>query len=155
MTDNEIIKVLECCSKPYCNNNKCPLHRNTINTKDCITQMSVNALDLINRKNAELKRLTEEGEKLQYKLECLLCHSTGSKLSKSTYSLRTMEMYVNDYIEECCEEAQDEAIKEFAESLKDYYIKSKHYNRPHAHTMITFLFSLIDSLVEEKTGGKT
>lgn len=69
------------------------------------------------RQKAEVERLTKAGEELQYKLECLLCHSTGSKLSKSTYSLRTMEMYVNDYIQECCEEAQAEAITEFEKKL--------------------------------------
>ncbi len=57
MTDKEIIKALECCTKPYCNNNECPLHQNTVNTKDCITQLSTNALDLINRQQAEIERL--------------------------------------------------------------------------------------------------
>jgi hypothetical protein len=68
--------------------------------------------DLINRQKAEIDELTE-------KLECLLCHATGSKLSKSTYSLRTMESAVNDEVQECCEEARAEAIKEFVERLND------------------------------------
>ena len=44
-------------------------------------------------------------EEVIYKLECLLCHATGGRLSKHTYPLRTMEMAVTDYIEKCCEEA--------------------------------------------------
>lgn len=70
MTEEQIIKALKCCSKPYCNDNKCPLHRNTINTKDCITQMSVNALDLINRQKANAEGLINAvkflNEKLSY-----------------------------------------------------------------------------------------
>lgn len=62
MTENDIIKVLECCSKSHCGVEKCPLNKNTANTKDCITQLSINALDLINRKNAEIERLKKENE---------------------------------------------------------------------------------------------
>lgn len=69
------------------------------------------AEETINRQQAEIEKLT-------YKLECLLCHATGSKLSKSTYSLRTMEIAVNDEVQQCCEEAKAEAIKEFAEEAK-------------------------------------
>ena len=44
------------------------------------------------------------------KLECLLCHATGGKYSKAGYSWKDMERMVTDYIEECCEEAVDEAV---------------------------------------------
>lgn len=57
MTDNEIIKALECCSKSHCGVDKCPLNKNTASTKDCITQLSINALDLINRQKAEIEKL--------------------------------------------------------------------------------------------------
>ena len=42
--------------------------------------------------------------------------------------------------------------KKFAERLKDYYIKDKRYDRPNAHTMISFLFDKIDNLVKEMVG---
>lgn len=45
-----------------------------------------------------------------------------------------------------------EAVKEFAERLKDYYIKNKRYDRPYAHTMICLLFALIDDIKEEMVG---
>lgn len=65
-----------------------------------------------------------EIDNLVYKLECLLCHATGNKLSKHTYDLRTMELAVNDYVEKCCDEARSEAkskvIDEFASELKEY-----------------------------------
>ena len=47
-----------------------------------------------------------------YKLECLLCHATGGRYSKSGYRLEDMERMVTDYIEECCEEAEKEALAE-------------------------------------------
>ena len=51
-------------------------------------------------------------EQLVYKLECLLCHATGGKLSYYTYPLRTMESAVSDYIQDCCDEAVREALAE-------------------------------------------
>ena len=49
---------------------------------------------------------------LIYKLECLLCHATGGKLSKHSYDLKTMETAVNDYINESYEEGYKEAQEE-------------------------------------------
>ena len=51
-------------------------------------------------------------DEVVYKLECLLCHATGGKLSYHTYPLRTMEVNVDDYIQECCDEAVKEALAE-------------------------------------------
>ena len=51
-----------------------------------------------------------EVEEIIYKLECLLCHATGSKLSKYTYDLRTMEMVVTDYINESYDEIIDRTL---------------------------------------------
>ena len=43
-------------------------------------------------------------DELVYKLECLLCHATGGKLSKHTYSLNTMTSEVTDYLNSRCDE---------------------------------------------------
>lgn len=52
MTDNEIIKALECCANnpndSVCYESKCPLFG-----QKCIDVLSKNAIDLINRLNAE------------------------------------------------------------------------------------------------------
>ena len=55
LTDNEIVKALECCSKPVGENCKeCPLH-----LTDCLkVNIEELALDLINRQKAENERLT-------------------------------------------------------------------------------------------------
>lgn len=51
MTESEIIKALECCYNAQCS--KCPYEIR------CIKLMTKDALDLINRKNAEIERLKE------------------------------------------------------------------------------------------------
>lgn len=57
-----------------------------------------------------------EMDDLIYKLECLLCHATGSRLSKHTYDLRTMETVVTDYIQDAHDEGYDEG---YAEATKE------------------------------------
>lgn len=58
-----------------------------------------------------------EVEEIIYKLECLLCHATGSKLSKYTYDLRTMETVVTDYINESYDEGYRDAKSEVAREI--------------------------------------
>ena len=144
MTDIEIKKALECCSTGVyvCDIEECPLKDSPSNTiSECRFDLVKLALDLINRQKAEIDELTE-------KLECLLCHATGSKLSKSTYSLRTMESAVNDEVQECCEEARAEAIKEFAERLKKKMVDMCYAEDAY----IPYPFTFIDNLVKEMVG---
>lgn len=56
-------------------------------------------------------------EKLIYKLECLLCHATGNKLSKHTYDLRTMESVVTDYLNDTYSEGMGDGYKSCAEEI--------------------------------------
>jgi hypothetical protein len=52
-----------------------------------------------------------EVEELIYRLECLLCHATGGRLSKHTYDLLTMETAVTDYLDESYCEGKEEGYK--------------------------------------------
>ena len=124
MTDEQIIKALECCKnslseKDACGD--CPLYEEEEVT--CITILSKNAFDLIKRQKAEIEELIE-------KLECLLCHSTDGRLSKHTYSLKTMELEVTDTMNRNYNDGYDEAIKEFAEMIimeypeVDYFVSN-------------------------------
>ena len=64
MTDNEIIKALKCCKEGTaigCKN--CPLYEDKGHT--CITILSHNALDLINRQKAEIDILIRKKETLR------------------------------------------------------------------------------------------
>ena len=85
MTDAEIIKALECCSKDNCE--ECPANGLCDNDDYCFTG---DILDLINRQQAEIERLTEERD--FYK-------APSSLLAKGIKQIKS------------------EAIKEFAERL--------------------------------------
>lgn len=93
MTDNEIIKALECCPK-HTECGKCPL----LNTTDCIVVSQHGALNLINRQKAEIERITE-------KYNCQ--QTVYADLSK----------IIKEQAEQL-KKAKSEAIKEFSEKLK-------------------------------------
>lgn len=59
MTDNEIIKALECCGKspPVCHECK---YKGKCNRIDCYDYLKRDAVDLINRQKAEIERLKRE-----------------------------------------------------------------------------------------------
>ncbi len=144
MNDAEIIKALECCSKPYCNNNNCPLHRNTINTKDCITQLSTNALDLINRQKAEVERLKS----------ILLCFMDEVDKWENKHCLDISELPlipIKGETEKIKKQIKAEAIKEFAERLKE---ELNNVARVNVDDFDYFVISLgfIDNLVKEMVG---
>ena len=132
MTDNEIIKALECCPKAEmtvdCKALGCPVYQkkgcgyvlncDLNSTTDAIIEgLSKDALDLINRQKAEIERLKKHLGEAHYKLEYLLCEATGGLLSKHTYNADTMITYAHNYVLKCSDEAQAEAVKEFAERL--------------------------------------
>lgn len=120
MTDNEIIRCLRLCRAGDCENCK------ALDVCNATFSFHKETLDLIKRQKAEIERLNKDCEDVIYKLEYLLCNATGNKFSKYTYPIGDMVSYVNDYIQDCCNEAVDEAkeavkseaIKEFAERLK-------------------------------------
>lgn len=63
MTDNEIKKAFECCEanegiRPNCK--KCPYFWLEEKPVDCHKQVRKNAIDLINRQQAEIERLKEQ-----------------------------------------------------------------------------------------------
>ncbi len=58
-----------------------------------------------------------EVEKLICKLECLLCHVTGGRLSKHTYDLGTMETVATDCINETYNDGYEEGYKECAREI--------------------------------------
>ena len=108
MTDNEIIKALECCrdnSRCY----TCP----RLGMNCCMNLLMRNALDLINSQKAENERLEKELMKCKLEKEML---------------------YQN------VEEIKSEAIKKFAEELKNYFSISECY---------LDIINIIDNFVKE------
>ena len=101
MTDNDIIKALECCT--VCSSietcGRCP-YAECPTRKGCVGEMVKDALDLINRQKAEIERLTEEVNS-KYKWE--------NKLDKTI------------------KETESEAIKGFEDKILDLFPADKNH----------------------------
>ena len=59
MTDNEIIKALECCAKGGHCSGCCPYDDDDVDCNNCTSRLTSDALDLINRQKAEIERLKD------------------------------------------------------------------------------------------------
>ena len=114
-TDDEIIKALECCREKDCGD--CPMieYPQTICQWDAFDL----AIDLINRKKAEIERLEK----------------TLTEQFDSYESIR--------------KRAKTEAIKEFAERVKEGYAPSGDFGDPF---VLTVTAKWIDNLIKEMTG---
>ena len=137
MTDNEIIKALECCSMgsyPACRD--CPYHDDYVN-RGCINKRNADIKDLISRQKAEIesarrKALLEATRKFaghsDYHGDTILCILKCMAEGKETETARPLNK----------KEIKTEAIKEFAEKLKKR----------------TWDITYIDNLVKEMTVEK-
>jgi chromosome segregation ATPase len=161
MTDNEIIKALECCAgntEEKCR--ECPFHKLKIS---CIDGLERNALDLINRQKAEIEELRKA--KVVYET---VDYSSGDledaleeidRLKIENDSLRTAGNSLKMHLKKAKEEIEGlknkiehlvcflvevriDAIKEFAERLKN----NSEYGSVNVSPW------QIDNLVKEMTG---
>lgn len=94
MTDNEIIKAMQCVIGNDVSCSECE-YQKALPFPSCRRMCAKNALDLINRQNAEIERLDQESCILEEELE---------DRSKDIYDLISKE--------------RSNAILEFAEALK-------------------------------------
>ena len=126
MTDNDIIKALECCGCDNYQCDNCPYAYKTCTVyKD--------SLDLINRQKAEIERLREETAELiddRYATQ-LLCHLI--KKEDDTRNVRS------------------DAIKEFAERLKNAFPEGNRDNKCPAIYIDDYCY-IIDECAEEMVG---
>ena len=117
MTDNEIIKSFECCDKGLCGD--CSYQSKIM----CATELKRDALDLINRQQAEIERLE------------LLIDSLN---------------LVVDGLNKECETAKSEAIKDFAKRFIEY-IDVGHLRTPTEKCFSELdVKDMIDNLVKEE-----
>lgn len=154
MTDNEIIKALECCNKDDCDN--CPYKRNCKN-------VMCDVLDLINRQQAEYNNLLEQFRILD--CECGRLEKADEKQKAEIERLQKIEIETDDFCRRLCrmrmlngsaiasyedlqnyiQEEKSEAVKEFVNKLKEKV--SSVYS-------IRDLHKTIDNLVKEMIGKK-
>ena len=133
MTDNEIKKALECCINDDCDN--CP---DTFG--NCEHNVMRDALDLINRQQAEIERLTT------------LCTEQNEELGR----LQKVRANILKVMKENISQTKAEAINEFAERLKatdmsdtvgEQYINGEMYSYFYSNAFT----SKVDNLVKEMT----
>ena len=149
MTDNEIIKALECCtlSKQICPKN-CPL----ANDRGCMVKVKEAALDLINRQEADLNNIgialevTRDnlGDRLR---ELQQAEGKIDELEAEIERLRPFGTQV-EVSKKKEKEIKSEAIKEYIELLKAEFLKDYKGNDDFAY----FVFGYIDNLVREMVG---
>ena len=176
MTDNEIIKALECCNNGWCDG-RCPYYGRE-DIADCREQSGADQLDLINRQKAEIERHKERCSKCGEKttktilnLQELLAEKNAEierlefvavrdkarhkeVLASSSHTIRVLDDLHRQGIKEIKElegklkTAKAEAIKEFAEKVKENQRK-----------LFNYIYSndgfgaIIDNLVKEMVGG--
>ena len=148
MTDNEIVKMLECCKQEIDINGvicgeckKCPNYEGK--TGLCKEDLPTVVLDLINRKQAEIESLKAD------------------KIIAERHEKDARELYKDVVIQ--LKTAKSEAIKEFAETAIDRVEKAKaKYQRlckeqgeemeEHMHIHFNGIIGIINKLLKELVG---
>lgn len=129
MTDNEIIKALECCTNDDAHCRECPYDCTGTIRKHCSDVLAEDAISLINRQKAELDDLKRD-DLPRCKDALRRANEIGMALEKENQELKEKIEYLNGVITttaECAYEsrqmamkwARAEAIKEFAQDLKE------------------------------------
>ena len=161
MTDNDIIKALECCSRVDEG-----LYGGLTYKGEPLRILIKDALDLINRQKAEIERLNEKVEALgdplekahyeisELKAEIERLQKAGEEAvscfnrMESLYNIKCMELKV----------AKNQAITEFAERLKAtpmrFHVEYvEYYDKPSIEKMVLFIDDNdIDQIAKEMKG---
>lgn len=134
MTDNDIIKALECCKSPIPMCDDCPVGESDM----CFDFLKDYALDLIKRQKAEILELQGNRKFVRGTVARLL--ETSDKQQAMIEKLK--EAYAVYEETTGLKQARADAIREFAERLK-------------AEVLISDFYSVedIDNLVKEMTEG--
>ena len=133
MTDNEIIKALECCSKQYACNEECPLC-DIDNIAYCIPTLLGNTLDLINRQKAEIERLQQPVFIMERR------EMTDEEIKRFQKQPAILTITPSD------KTRRNEAIKEFAERFEDEMGEDFFNHYP-------FVLTALDNIVADMTEG--
>lgn len=125
MTDDEIIKALECCAQPILICSECPYYDIHV-PYPCADQLKWAALNLIDSQKAEIERLNTEN---------MLTLSERNAFRTSFYEVSKQ-----------LKTAKSEAVREFAERLKENLQWDVEYDNK------LVFESDIDNLVKEMVG---
>jgi hypothetical protein len=143
-TDNEIVKALECCSKKTLLDDFCDVCPNLAMGSKCMDNMLSDALDLIHRQKAQIERYEKTVGKLAVSKDGIV---TGMLNGKETEYIQ--KSVADVFRNMAVNRAKTEAIKEFAERLKE----KLQLNRVVMGCNCAIVEAVqIDSLVKEMTG---
>ena len=112
MTDEQIIKALECCIQGDQCAYSCPYDDDESDCNKCTSALAKDALDLINRQKAEIERLKEDFD-FNIKLNGLL----QEQIDGIDEQIIELDEQI-DKLNCALQTAKSEAIKEFAVRLK-------------------------------------
>lgn len=159
MTDNEIIKALECCkerdincvSSPQCD--VCPqlsYFYTVADREDCRTLLFAKTLDLINHLKAEIERLKSMNQAkldtihdLMVEVERLQNESIGN--CEMAIAMRS-DHNLEDDCNYCIDKAKSEAYKEIVEKLKEHLCS---YDLPNYFSFEAVDEDTIDEILKE------
>lgn len=136
MTDKKIIKALEHCGIE-CKCNGCPLDDSEF-VSNCIDDLCKNALDLINRQKAEIERLEKEVKDKERAYNDEFCW-------RKEWQTKCRELLKEK------QTAKSDAIKEFADRLKDKADKTRIYNIENEKVVFYMDEFKLDKLIKEMT----
>ena len=152
MTDEQIIKALECCIKHDCD--ECCLIDYSNDADVCQTKHMKETLDLINRQQAEIEKLSVELVGMRGSCNSYKMHYDNAKIEIESlkadkiiaerHEKDARELYKDVVIQ--LKTAKSEAIKEFAERLKE------HLKGNGGLFCVTTMNAKIDNLVKEMVG---
>lgn len=161
MTDNEIIRALECCKSGLCN--ICGIMPFDGDCEEMISQMS---LDLINRQKAEIEAWKETAETAEKAFESW--HRTAELDAKKIIELKAEIEKLEYYLDcECSsaadvgsmlvgeEKAKAEAVKEFADMVNkevDRKLNEEWICEPKTISSLHSIKHFVDNLVKEMVG---
>ena len=131
MTDNEIIKALECCGDSYSTCAECPIK----DDNGCNEQLANYALDIINRQQAEIERLESANDK---------------KFNQWNMLAEKTKQHYADLYNEAKDILKSEAVKEFAERLKEKSFKTiRNYGLTKDVVEVCDIDNLVKEMVSE------
>lgn len=155
LTDNEIIKALEC--RIDCNCKECPCYKNIEGEMRCTEIDEEEIIDLINRLQAENEKLAKDWSDVTIEKDELFDIAEKQKaeierlsgaIYQGTLSTETQWMAERCYQQmqvERVERAKSEAIKEFEDKIKDKFDK---------HGVDYTAYVIVDDVSKEMVGDK-
>ena len=115
MTDNEIIKALDCCKTNNCD--ECPFYGVK---EDCEVELPEEAFDLINRQKA----IIEKSEKVEHFADKTI-ETANAEIERLEKELMKCKLE-KEMLYQTVEEIKSETIKEFAEKIDKFLERYSH-----------------------------